>query len=361
MNKKFMQLFVVVPLAAMLVATNVYQDPGNIFHNDSESIALAILDGEEPYFGSGNGDEKAVMQSLIENMPKHVDCVALGPSISMGIHKELVGTDSFFNLSTSGANFHDYLAQIALLEINKVEVDRIIFCMDSYFFDETFYQYGSRNPDMNKYADYMRAVLNGENPEIPKEMLIEQIALQTKQAFSVTYFQSAVEYIQTNESMVLPNKRWGILEEGEDRAHYRTDGSWAYASNYEDNHEGDVLGNVSWYDYPLHLSKGKHISEESKEVFIQLLDYLQNKGVSVELFLCPLPPALWDKVESDPEADQYYVLDEIEEFAFDISAQYNLKMTGSFDPYMVGVTNADFYDARHIRSDVLGKYFDFTE
>lgn len=359
---KWLKLISVIPLICFLVITNIYQDPANIFHNDSASIADAILSGNEAYFGSGNGDERAVKQSLIEGMSKDVDCLTMGPSLSMGIRRTNVGTDSYYNLSASGLNFYDFLAEFGLMEIYDINVDRIVFCVDSYFFDENFYSAGSRNPDMMKYADYMIAILNNEECSVPEKVSDEQMRLMIEQAFSITYFQSSVKFIQSNNSYIIPNKRWGIVDETtEDLAHYKSDASWVYAIEYRRATENDVLRHAAGYNINAQFSKGGHISEYSKDIFIKLIEHLRNKGVEIEFFLCPLAPALWDRIENDVDSDQFFILDELEEFATETAKEYGIKITGSYNPYQVGISNADFWDSRHIRHDNLDNFFDFKE
>ena len=98
---------VAIPLLMLLVFVNCYFDPANLFHNVSRSIADSLLEGNATYITSGNMNERRVKQYIIEDMPDEVDCVALGSSLMFGIRKEHVGTDSFYNLGVSGADFYD--------------------------------------------------------------------------------------------------------------------------------------------------------------------------------------------------------------------------------------------------------------
>ena len=52
-----------------------------------------------------------------------------------------------------------------------------------------------------------------------------------------------------------------------------------------------------------------------------------------------------------PEADCF-----IRQYASD----HNIRVTGSYNPYELGMSDADFYDARHVRREKLGVYFDFV-
>ncbi len=42
-----------------------------------------------------------------------------------------------------------------------------------------------------------------------------------------------------------------------------------------------------------------------------------------------------------------------------MAKKYNLKITGSYNPYNLDMEDKDFYDARHVRHELLGTYFDF--
>ena len=84
---------IIIPLLVLLCGINYYEDPANLFHDYNENVAKALLDGREAYFGSGNGDERSVKMHTIRNMPRHVDCITLGPSLAMGISKEHAGTE----------------------------------------------------------------------------------------------------------------------------------------------------------------------------------------------------------------------------------------------------------------------------
>lgn len=348
-DARWLRLLPMIALVSAFVFTNIYEDPANIFHNDSPEIAKELIDGNAVFFGIRNWDERGVKKSIIELMPKDIECLTIGTSLSMGIRKSHVESDSYYNLSASGLNFYDILAELGLLELNQINVGRIIICVDPYFFSESLYQKGSRNPMMMKYADYMMSVLYGEDIRLPKDDFFGQMKLKFQQAFSVSYFQSAIKLVQANKSYKLPYKRWGILDaKTQDYAHYLEDASWVYAVDYRNHTEEYVLKSSESYNISYQFSKGKHISEHSKDLFIKIIERLKKQGTDVELFLCPLAPALWDRIKNEPDANQYFILDEIEEFASKVASEYDLKVTGTYNPYRLGATNADFWDQRHM-------------
>ncbi len=360
--KEWFRILTVIPLIVILVGTNVYEDPANIFHDESKAIAEAVASGNAAYSASGNGNEREVKRNLIMVMPDETDCIAVGPSLVMCVNKDIVGTDSFINLGVSGSDIYDILAQFGLMDIYGKTTKKVIFCVDSYFFDEFFY---AAENDMNRalisYTEYMLDLMNNKDP---KPVIAENAgSLKTKieQAFSVTYFQAARDQIILNNKFLMTDSRWGIVKEGFDgsKPYYGVDGSWTYAAGYQAHDVNWVLDQSINYNIEIQFAKDRHINKYSMVVFEQLINYLLDQGIEVELFLCPLAPTLWDRLEA--ESEHYFILDEISAYAKEISEKYNLKMIGSYNPYELGMQDKDFYDARHVRREMLGVYFDFGE
>ncbi len=353
-------LLTMVPLLAGLIGTNVYQDPANIFHDESKAMAEAIVAGNSVYSGTGNLNEREVKKNLIMSMPDEVDTIAVGPSLVMCVTAEDVGSDSFYNLGVSAADLYDILAQFGMLESYGKRYKRVILCVDSYGFDENIYNYElASNKALMPYAEYMLDVLDGAKTEGVKNETAEVWKRRVEQAFSLTYFQASSNQIQANEEFSMADHRWGIAPEDYDaeKPYYSPDGSWNYAASYQSNDADIVRGASTTYDLVTQFAYKRHISSYSMEVYDRLITYLQNEGVEVELFLCPICPALWDRLQ--PEIANYPMLYEISDYAHEMAEKYDLKLTGDFDPYVVGITDEEFYDCRHVRKELLGKYFDF--
>lgn len=354
---KWLRVLLVLPVLFVLIFTNIYIDPANIFHDYSEEIAESILNGKATHFGSSNVNEREVKHNLIMKMPDKVDCIAVGPSLVMGVRSEIAGSDDFYNMGHSGANFYEILAQFGLMEAYGKKVDRVIFCVDSYFFDEAFMKRHGVNEGLKRYADYMIDILNGEETEKPRESYWNELETKVRQMFSVTYFQASVDSVQAANSYVNDRERWGIVGENFDGTYYMPDASWVYARSYQNRTEEDVRKDSEEYNIERQFSKGEHISEYCKEIFEKLIGYLLSQGIEVDLYLCPVAPSLWDRIEA--EETEYPIIGEIEKYANRVAKEYDLKITGSYNPYNLDMRDKDFYDARHVRHELLGTYFDF--
>lgn len=366
-NSKWVRLLVMLPLIFAMVFINIYQDPANIYHDYSDSMADAILQGQEPYFYSSNGDDRGVKHRLIQQMPKDLDCVTIGPSLTLGINREMVGTEKYYNLSVSEACFTDILAEFALLDINDVNVKKVIFCVDSYFFDNTHADV-AKKPEWASYCEYMKCKLDGGIPEIPSEDLpffssenISRMKYYSSQALSISYFQASCDLIKNRGAFIQKN-RCGIVDnDTKDYAHFMTDGSWVYSAKYRENTEDDVVEAANRFLIETEFEFGSHVSDEKFYYFDQLIKYLVEKDIEVELFLCPFCPTIWDRIGIDKGDSQCFLLKEIEEHTLSTAEQYGIKVIGSYNPYNVGVKDSDFWDSRHMRYDRLEYYFDFSE
>ncbi|MBO4883291.1 MAG: hypothetical protein J5570_07290 [Lachnospiraceae bacterium] len=355
--KKGLKLLVVLPMLLVLVFVNIYEDPANMFHDPGIEIAQAILDGQQPYFTSANGDEREVKKYLIENIDKHVDCVTVGPSLSLEIGREHVGTDSYYNLSASAMNYNDYMAVFGLLDLNEIQYDKVIICVDAYFFDDYFVT-DSWNPDYMNYASYMISKLEGKDYSLPENGITgTELKNKLSLMFSVSYFQSSLDFIKSNGSVIPPEARWGIADENTDVEHYLPDGSIEYGQTYRNQTVEDIIGYANSIDVKQRFGFERSIDDYYKAHFEMLIGYLEERGVEVEFFLCPICPALWDKLQE--AGGDRYLLYELEQYSGEIAEKYGINVVGSYDPYRVGVDNSDFYDCFHLRRYALERYYQF--
>lgn len=358
-KSKWLRFLLVIPLLFVLVFTNVYIDPANIYHDYSKEIAESVLSGKPTHFGSSNADGRKIKHNFIMKMPDKTECIAVGPSLVMGVRSETVGTDSFYNLGMSGADFYDILAQFGLMEAYGKSADRVVFCVDSYFFDDTLFSTFDGHKKYKIYADYMISILYKQEPEKPQEKISNaEKEIQIRQLFSITYFQAAFHQIQTLNSYKINRERWGIVDKDYTDAYYMADASFVYPMSFQKRGVKDVREDCEEYDIEFQFSKGKYASEYCMEVFEKLVEYLLDKGIEVDLYLCPVAPSLWDRIEA--EKMDYPILGQLEEYTNNIAKKYDLKITGSYNPYNLGMQDKDFYDSRHVRHELLGVYFDFT-
>ena len=178
--------------------------------------------------------------------------------------------------------------------------------------------------------------------------------------FSLTYFQANIKAASGLELAKFNDARIGIVDKDFNFKYwsYMPDGSLVYSMKQQKATSDDVIKvseSFALKNLDDRFAKNTHASEYSKKYLDKLIKYLIDNGTQVEIFLCPLAPALWDAYDENLRP----ILSEAENYCHEMAAKYNLKLTGSYNPYKVGIRNSDYYDARHVRRERLSKYFDF--
>lgn len=347
-----------LPIILLLTGVNYIADPANLFHDFTDELTDAIITGKEVQILSNNSDEREISKQLIEKMPDEIDCLVLGPSLSLTIGKEMTGEETFYNLSMSSADYYDLLAMIALLKLNNKQVDRMIICFDSRLFDDAVIKGDGRHDKLMEYSLWMEDLLNNPNssagPKPPKTSKGSTLN-NLPQLFSISYFQNSVSYLKTNGTGVLGD-RWQIADPNSTASRYLADYSILYGADQEDTTVEEVIEASRIYWLEANVTEYTYANPDKLATFEKLIQLFQKGGTEVELFLCPFAPALWDRIGED----HYPMLFQLEEEAARLAETYDLKVTGSYDPYKVGLDNEHFYDSRHVRRSAIAEYFDFT-
>lgn len=354
--KKWLRSLWFLPLVLIIPLVNIVGDPAGIYRNDSVKIADSIISGNYTRFGSGNCNERRVKAQIIENMPSKVDCIIVGPSTVGNIDSEIVGEELFVNLGVSSSDLYDIMAQFGMMEINGKKADRVIFCVDNYFFDEKFYEGFTHHDEYKPYADYMIEKIEGKQPQIPQSNRMAAVKEGLSQIFSVTYFQSAVTVILNSGIYdLLFREDWSVNPDEYIESCFRPDGSTIQSASALNATVDDVYKHANEYDLEYSLSIDERPTEFSKTVFENMVVYLLSEGVDVDLFLSPFSPALYERID----LSRYHMVSEVEKYAEDISARYSLDLIGSFNPAAVGIDNDAYVDGRHIKGFRMTEFFDF--
>ncbi|MDY5817663.1 MAG: hypothetical protein SPK26_06515 [Treponema sp.] len=349
---------ILLPLICVILI-NLIGDSANFFHLDiSEKVAESILEGKPTYIlGAPNG--RLIKKALIEKMPDEVDTIVIGPSISMCINKEVAGTDSFYNLSVELGNYYDIFAFLGLLELNNKKYNRVILCTDFDFFNK-----GKAPPSITgifePYYDYMFSKIHNKTAIFVEGDFEKRLSNYAKesliQLISIQYFQPSFKLLLK----LLQDKgnRTGTVNEKNAFNHfyYMSDASWVYEGSYIARTEEFVKNDCHTYIWDPLCAPDEHLSEEVKQNFDLLMEYLIQKNVKVDIFISPLAPTLYDLFDFNIRP----LLSEGENFVNSYAQEHNIRVIGSYSPYKYGLKDADFYDSRHLRREKFN-VFNFSE
>ena len=355
---KWVKLFILILLPLIcVILINLFGDSANFFHlNTSDQVVESILEGNSTYIiGAPNG--RLIKKALIEKMPDEVDTIVIGPSISMCINKEVAGTDSFYNLSVESGNYYDMFALFGLLELNNKKYHRVIFCTDFDLFNK-----GKTATSMttmfSPYYDYMFSKIHNEPASFSEGIFEKKLSGQTMNALnqlvSIQYFQPSFKIAY--QVLRDKGKRIGVItkENAFKHFYFESDASWVYEGSYILRNADFVINDSKTYNWDPLCAPDEHLSEEVKSNFSLLMEYLQAKNIKIDIYISPLAPSLYDLFNHSSRP----LLREAESFVNDYANKNNMRIIGSYSPYKYGLTDADFYDSRHLRREKLS-VFDF--
>lgn len=340
-------LLITIPICFI----NIYIDCANqlqIFHGDvaEVNIAKAIINGETVYFPK-HPNERLCKEELIKVLPEHCDTVAIGSSLLMTLNQNILGLKDgeFYNLGVSGANLKDYLNTLGIMKTYGKEADTYIFLLHLDVFlpntdsrHELFDSYG------NKYIEY----LDGKENLKKEKNNFYKFKTIFETTFSISYFRDNLKYYLTHGQVI---DNYIVGGDHPEYAHYYPDGSWGYSESYMRRGVKDVHDDVKKHGESfLH---DEHCDKENFILFDRIITNLLNHNKKIILYYPPYCPSLY---KAYPPLS-YPSFREIEQFISKYYSIENVKIYGSFYPDDLEMSDADFYDARHIRSENLKKAF----
>lgn len=77
---------------------------------------------------------------------------------------------------------------------------------------------------------------------------------------------------------------------------------------------------------------------------------MKKNGINVIFFCAPYHPLFYSRVV------KMNAINEMMEYIYCLAEDNNIQIIGSFDPNECGMTNKDFYDAVHLKSEVINNY-----
>ena len=370
MMKKWIQALVfLAPVILLVAGLNYMIDPGNLFRNAAEQLAALELEGKDAYVVSGNLEERDVAEHLIVGMEEPAEVIAVGPSLVRWVNSDMVRSNSFYNLGVSSGTGYDILAIIGeLIRYDKLP-EKMLFCVDSLFFDQTFMD---AHPEYwQERKDDARYCLESIGAEIPQQISngssdwINHL-IKYRQLLSVTYFQSSVEYVSLNG--IQTPQMVGEVYAGYEGAYYLKDNAVVSSSAVRNISAEVVAADIEEYINDHSANSGRstldkaitpeeHVNEEMENIFRKLIQYLREQEVEVKFFFHPFPQQVWNYMGS---TGNYPIVGETEVLARKVAAEYGIQIVGSYNPYDIGCTTKDFLDYRHLQAEALEKYFDFS-
>lgn len=342
--KKFIikLIFVLTPIFLLLVSVNFVGDAANLFSKDYEQkIAIQILKGNN-VTNVINYDERLLQKCIVNDATICPDIVVLGSSREMLINASFYKNQTFFNNAVSGASIEDLLAIYQLYEQKNFIPKRILLGLDPWTLN------------INNGQDRWSS-LSKEFSIFHKKLFNSDLRLEVKhpdskylQIVSPSYFKSSLrKLLLFNEPVATKNNNNEMFTK-------LKDGSISYDLKYKLASEADVskrsLEFISGEIYS--VEKFDKLSEEIIALLEKFIIHCQKKNIQISFFLAPYHPTVYSFICS---SKKYHKILESENFYIALGKKYNVKVVGSFDPFLLGVDNSCFYDGMHSNEKGINK------
>lgn len=364
-SKTLFKFALFIPILVFMVWFSYTVDRSGLFQGElaPRRIVDLMLQGYDvSNFEQMNEIEREVVQLFAQDVPDTPEVIGIGSSRVLQFTRELVGTDSFFNMGVTGADVRDNMTSYYKMVCYGKAPKVLIWSVDPWvlYGDEAAFD---KRADVELYNEFLTKVL-GVETDYEEE---DRVALW-KALVEPAYFQGNVDYYLKNrgQSVVTDDDGNPIDFNPVDGDPYeqpttikRSDGSVLYDPEFRDANPDQVRA-LAAEACPtfnsVHMEGFDSLSPKQEEAFDKFIQYAQNQGTTVILALSPWHPYLYDFLLT--ETDQHQGFFETENWIRQYAHDYNIPLYGSYDPTCIkGLDETDFFDGLHCKGCGIAKFF----
>ena len=289
-------------------------------------------------------NERDIKKAFALN-PTNAQCAIIGSSRVMQISsagQERSLTDncpSLINLGVSGASLEDYLALSGMILQNESPPSVIVFGIDPRSFN-----FNSDSRWIRYKQDFfdMQAKLEGESYDdnyFPSLGLLRNL-------INREYLQRSIKLILSEKTLSVENAPEFDHQIGLDRPVLLPDGSLIYSSKHNQN-ALNFKSSINTF----RIRGSKWVTKKAVELFIRLVNHLQQQKIKVIFVLPPYPPTVW----AIAHQSTLTALTTVELKVHEIARLTGVQVIGSYNSDKIGCTDDEFFDATHEKAKCLTK------
>ena len=370
MKKWCKAVLFIIPLLCMVAAVNWYVDSYGYLRVTYDRIGgqMAVHGRNVEGLEESDFNDRKLLLACLKQQEGPREMIVAGSSRVMNFDHYMFGTDSFYNTGLSESTFKELLAVAGILELNGQMPEKLMIGVDAFLFNAS--HNNDRWMDLEDYVNYMEGRLearlhaettdgSGQAQAVTGEAgngrgsadLVPQANTGRDHSKWLS-----LDYFRYNVTLLPEHKRFAVTytqdwETERYLKHY--DGSISYQRSLREVDVKDVeaLTRQSIEEQVVYRMTDFHkIDEESMALFAALVDYLQERGVEVMLYLPPYSPMMYNYIES---AEQYQITFQIEERIRQLAAGRHIALYGSYDPAGCGLEMTDLYDIYHVKTEKM--------
>ena len=337
-------IILILPLL-FIGGINYSIDPDYTLNNSYiRPLVSALVDGNM-VSGPVNVNSRLLKKQWIENMPEMPEVLVLGSSRTLSISKQLFHSHSFFNASVTNCTFEDMFAFLRIIESkNKGYPNEIIICADQWLFGNSF---NEKRWLVNRSETVEMALEIGTVPieKFPGRWVLDKEFV--KELFSVKYLFRSI--ISGGKS-----ERFEITHTVDStKMIFLPDGSRSVPEKNINMDETNVLTDAMNYFYSSSDEHFKEIDEFQCVLFEGMIKMLMSRNCKVILFIPPYHPKTYELMKNSNKSVGIF---NAEIYLREFAKENDLKLIGSSDPYLENLSSTDFYDAVHLKPEIVNRF-----
>ena len=281
--------------------------------------------------------------------PTTAQCAVIGSSRVMqisSVRKERSLSDncpSLINLGVSGASLEDFLALSETILRNEKPPKVIVFGIDP------------RNLNFNRDSKWIRHKQNFFNikskleGEYPDDNSSSTLAL-VRNLINLEYFLRSLQLILSEKTQLIKKVQEFDHQLGIGSSVLLPDGSLIHSA--ESILSDEVYNKLKFNNGETFGIRGSQwVNEKAVELFIRLVNHLQQQKFKIILILTPYHPAAWNIAEQSGITE----INVVESKVHEIARLTGVQVIGSYNPNHIGCTADEFFDAIHGKATCLTK------
>lgn len=334
-----------LPLLIFIGWVNWYVDSYALLRVTYDDIAAQMASGKNVEgLEDSDYNDRNLLAARISGMENAPQMMVLGSSRVYTFDHTMFGTDSFYNAGLSEATIYDLLAVAGLAVYEDRLPQTVVIGVDAFLFNKS--HDNEKWKELEGYANYMSLTMDGKlSPELAHPH--KDTGRDIKKVLSLDYFRYNVTLIPGNERFTVSyTDDWvteGYLK--------HSDGSVSYQRELRDVNPADVeeMTRQAMEERVVYrMTDYAGIDEEHFRRFSRLIDYLQEAGVEVILYLPPYSPMMYNYIESEAA---FRIALTVEDRVKELAAEKGIALYGSYDPAGCGLEMADLYDVYHVKTE----------
>lgn len=346
MIKKWLRaVLFVLPLLIFIGFVNWYVDSYALLRVTYDEIAAQMAAGKNVEgLEDSDYNDRNLLAARISGMEEPPQVMILGSSRVYTFDRTMFDTDSFYNAGLSEATIYDLLAVSGLLFYQDKLPETVVIGVDAFLFNES--HDNEKWKELESYKNYMFTVMVDK---LPPEWAHphKDTGRDWGKALSLDYFRYNVTLLPDRKRFAVSyTDDWvtdGYLKHADGSVSYQRELREVNAADVEEMTRQAMEEHVVYRMTDYHEIDAGHFRD-----FSYMIDYLQEAGVEVILYLPPYSPMMYNYIESE---EAFQITLEVEERVKELAQEKGIALYGSYDPAGCGLTMTDLYDVYHVKTE----------